>query len=69
MDADHLLVGLAGLGADRERQPHPHRAERTRIEPMARLEGRHRLAAVIEDLLAVDDEDRVALGEVLDLFA
>src|SRR2546429_9337794 len=36
---------------------------------MTRGEGRDRLAAEIEDLLAVDAEDSVALLEVLDLLA
>src|SRR5438270_28156 len=36
---------------------------------MARGEGRDRLAAEIEDLLAVDAENRVALLEILDLLA
>src|SRR3954453_10583284 len=36
---------------------------------MARSEGRDRLAAEIEDLLAIDAQDGVALLEVLDLLA
>ena len=36
---------------------------------MARREGRDRLAPVVEDLLAVDDQDRVAAQEVADLLA
>ena len=66
---DHLLVGLGDLGADSERQPDTHGAERPGIEAMTRRKSRHRLAAVIEDFLAVDDQDRVALHEILDLVA
>ena len=36
---------------------------------MARREGRHRLAAVVQDLLPVDHQDGVALHEVVDLLA
>src|SRR6266851_4824557 len=69
MQADDLLVGLGGLGADGKRQPDAHRAEGPRIEAMAGGERRDRLAPEIEDLLPVDAEDRVALLEVLDLLA
>jgi hypothetical protein len=61
--------GLLALGADREGQPDAHRAEQPGIEPMAGYEGRDRLAAVIEDLLPVDREDRLALHKVLDFLA
>src|SRR5215467_14968200 len=69
VQADDRLVGLGRLGADCERQPDAHRAERSRIEPMPRRESRDRLAAVIEDLLSVDAKDRIAFLEVLDFFA
>jgi hypothetical protein len=61
--------GLAGLGADRERQADAHSAERPRIEPVARRVSRDRLAAEIEDLLPVDRQDCLALHEILDLLA
>ena len=61
MQADDLRIGLGGLGADRERQPDAHRAERSGVEPVAGDKGRDRLAAVIEDLLPVGREDRLAL--------
>ena len=66
---DDLLVGLGDLGADSERQSDAHGAERPGIEPMARREGRHRLAAEVQDFLPVDHEDGVALHEILDLVA
>ena len=69
MQDQHLLVGLGHLGADAERQADAHRAEDARVQPVARHEGRDRLAAEVQDLLAVDDEDGVAVEEVADLFA
>src|SRR5271170_6008062 len=63
VQAYHLCPGLGGLGPDRKRQSHPHRAERPGIEPMAWGVGWDRLAAEIEDLLTVDAQDRVALHE------
>ena len=66
---DDLLVGLGELGAEPVRQADPHGAERAGIEPVAGHIGRHRLAAVVEDLLAVHHQDGVALHEVLDLVA
>src|SRR4051794_33427756 len=69
VQANDRRVRLRDLGTDCERHPHAHCPERTRIKAMARHEGRDRLAAEIEDLLAVNTEDRVALLEILDLFA
>src|SRR5947208_11777834 len=69
VQADDLVIRLRCLGADREGQADPHRAERPRIEAMPRREGRNRLAAKIEDLLPVDAQDRIALLEILDLLA
>jgi hypothetical protein len=66
---DDLLVGLGDLRAEAERQADAHHAERPGVQPMPRRERRHRLPAVVQDLLAVDDEDRVALHELRDLVA
>ena len=60
VQADDLCVGLGGLRANREGQTHTHRAERSRIEPVAGDEDRDRLMAQFKILLAIDDEDRGA---------
>jgi hypothetical protein len=46
--------GFGGLGAERKRHPHTHRAERPGIEPVAGEQSRDRLAAKIQDLPPVD---------------
>ena len=69
MQHDHLLVGTRGLSADAERHAHAHGAERAGIEPVARNECRDGLAAVVEDLLAIDAKDGIAIHEVANLFA
>ena len=65
----HLLVGLGDLCADAERHPDAHGSECTRIDAVPRRELRDRLAAVVEDLLAVDAQDAIAVHEVTDLLA
>src|SRR6516162_5988060 len=69
VQANDLCRGLGGLGADCERQPYPHRAKGSGIEPVPGDKGRDRLAAEIQDLLPVDRQDRLALHKVLDLLA
>src|SRR5205807_1588794 len=69
VEHDHLRIGLRDLGADTERQPDAHAPERARVQPMTGHVGRDRLSPVVQDLLAVDHEDRVALEEVADLLA
>ena len=69
MQHEHLLVRLGHLGAVAERQTGAHRAEGAGVEAMPGHERRNRLAPEVQDLLAVDDEDRVALDEVADLLA
>src|SRR6266545_967191 len=66
---DHLRVRARDLRADAERQPHAHAPEGAGVQPMARREGRDRLAPEVEDLLTVHDEDRVATQEITDLLA
>src|SRR5213593_2055497 len=66
---NHLRVRARDLGADAERQPHAHAPEGAGVQPMARREGRDRLAPEVEDLLTVHDEDRVATQEITDLLA
>src|SRR2546425_9221165 len=66
---DHLRVRVRDLRADAERQTHAHAAEGARVQPVPRREGRNRLAPVVEDLLTVHDEDRVATEKVADLLA
>ena len=63
------LSGLASLAPMPNGSPTPHGAERPGIETMAGHKGRHRLAAEIQDFLAVDHQDGVALHEVLDFVA
>jgi len=55
---DDLRIGLCGLGADREGQPHPHRAKWNRIEPVTGDKGRDRLTTQFKFLLPVDNEAR-----------
>src|SRR5438309_3719944 len=69
VEHDHLRIGLRDLGADTERQPDAHAPERARVQPMTGHVGRDRLSPVVQDLLAVDHEDRVALEEVADHLA
>jgi len=57
------------LGADTERRAHAQAAERAGVEPMPRHERGNGLPPVVQDLLAVDDEDRVALEELTHLLA
>src|SRR5438876_475836 len=66
---DHLRVRARDLRADTERQSHAHAPEGAGVQPMARREGRDRLASEVEDLLAVHDEDRVTTQEIADLLA
>jgi len=63
------VSGLATLGAHAVGQADPHGAERPRVEPVAGDVGRDGLAAEVQDLLAVDDQDRVAPQEVTHLLA
>ena len=65
----HLGVGLRELGTDAVGQPYAHRAKGAGVESVTGGVGRDGLAAEVQDLLAVDDEDRVALEEVANLFA
>ena len=69
VEDEHLRVRLRDLCADPERQADAHAPERAGVQAVARQEGRDRLAAVVENLLAVDDQDRVAPHEVADLLA
>ena len=69
MQHEHLRVGLGHLGAHAEGQAHAHGAERAGVEPVAGHVGRDGLAAEVQDLLAVDDQDGVAPHEVAHLLA
>jgi len=66
---DHLLVGLGDLCADTERHADAHGSKCARIDAVPRRELWDRLAAVVEDLLAVDAQDAIAVHEVTDLLA
>src|SRR5881396_2982237 len=65
----HLRVGAGDLRADAEREPHAHAPEGTGVQPVPRREGRDRLAPVVQNLLAVHDQDRVAAEKVTHLLA
>ena len=66
----HLRVrACATLAPTPNGRPTPIVPNGARVQPVARHEGRDRLAAVVQDLLAVDHQDRVALQEVADLLA
>ena len=66
---DDLRLRPRNLGPDGERQADAHAAEGAGVEPVAGRERRDRLAAEVQDLLAVDHEDGVALEEVAHLLA
>src|SRR6476659_7327099 len=66
---DHLFARTRGLGADGEWQTDAHGAERTRVKPIARDVCGDRLPAVIQNLLAIDAQDGVALHEVANFLA
>ena len=69
MQHQHLVVRPGDFGADPEGQANTHRAEHARIEPVARHERRNRLAPVVENLLAVDDQNRIAIDEIAHFLA
>src|SRR5262249_54090960 len=66
---DHLLIGLGDLRAGTEKHADAHGSECTRIDAGPRRELWDRLAAVVEDLLAIDAQDAIAVHEVTDLLA
>src|SRR5262245_60535002 len=68
MQDQHLLVWLRGLGPQAERHPHTHGPENPGIQAMPWDIGGDRLSAVIQDFLAIDHENGVAIQEVSDLF-
>ncbi len=65
----HLLFRLGDLGAQSEREPNAHGPEHARVQAVARHKRRDRLAAVVQNLLAIDHQDGVTIEKVAHLLA
>jgi len=69
MQHQHLLVRPRNPWRRFQTATNAHSTEGSGIEPVPRCEGRDRLASVVQDLLPVDDQDRVTSREVAHLLA
>ena len=69
MEDDDLPVRVREFCPDAEWQADSHSAEWPRVEAMPRNVGRNRLTRVVQNLVSIDDQDRVTLHEVPYLLA
>ena len=69
MHADHLRVRLRHLGAEPNGKPTPIVPNGPEFRRWPGMKCGHGLASVVENFLSVDNQDAVAVHEVLDFLA
>ena len=66
---DNLFVRLRGFRPDTEGQADAHRPETAGIQPMAGRESRHGLTAEVQNFLAINTQNAVAVDEIANFLA